>query len=140
MFDLRLKQKTNVLQYCTCKGAKRSNLELWSTHNLVHVLLEEKRRFTIQGCRIPGSGDARAPPVFRTLSHKNAIKPKNLHFSGVWAPPDCSWHPQFSGGCDTPATHSMYKIQLILSCKLIVDERFSFDTLFTAQLSQLYST
>ena len=24
--------------------------------------------------RIPGSGGAQAPPVFRTLSHKNAIK------------------------------------------------------------------
>ena len=33
-----------------------------------------------QGCRIPGSGGAQAPPVFRTLSHKNAIKPKNLRF------------------------------------------------------------
>ena len=35
-----------------------------------------------QGCRIPGSGGegggAQAPPVFKTLSHKNAIKPKNL--------------------------------------------------------------
>ena len=34
----------------------------------------------IQGCRIPGSGGAQAPPVFRTLSHKNAIKSKNLRF------------------------------------------------------------
>ena len=34
----------------------------------------------IQGCRIPGSGGAQAPPVFRTLSHKNAIKPENLRF------------------------------------------------------------
>ena len=51
----------------------------------------------IQGCRIPGSGGAQAPPVFRTLSHNNAIKPKNLHFFGVWAPPDCSRHPHFSG-------------------------------------------
>ena len=34
----------------------------------------------VQGCRIPGSGGAQAPPVFRTLSHKNAIKPKNLRF------------------------------------------------------------
>ena len=27
-----------------------------------------------------GEGPAQAPPVFRTLSHENAIKPKNLIF------------------------------------------------------------
>ena len=36
--------------------------------------------FQFQGCRIPGSGGAQAPPVFRTLSHKNAIKPEYLRF------------------------------------------------------------
>ena len=46
-------------------------------------IIARKRNFYIsldQGCRIPGSGGAQAPPVFRTLSHKNAIKLENLRF------------------------------------------------------------
>ena len=42
--------------------------------------VENIRNSLKQGCRIPGSGGAQAPPVFRTLSHKNAIKPENLRF------------------------------------------------------------
>ena len=45
-------------------------------NSIKYTKLESK----IQGCRIPGSGGACAPPVFRTLSHKNAIKPENLRF------------------------------------------------------------
>ena len=58
-----------------------------------------------QGCRIPGSGGARAPPVFKifkTLSHKNAIKPsKNTFYRGLCTPRNPR-HPQFSRGCDSP--------------------------------------
>ena len=51
-------------------------------HELVHLAgLENLQKLKLyQGCRIPGSGGAQAPPVFRTLSHKNAIKPENLRF------------------------------------------------------------
>ena len=51
-----------------------------------------------QGGRIPGSGGARAPPVFKiikTLSHKNAIKPQKILFIGVCAPPDIPGTPSF---------------------------------------------
>ena len=52
---------------CTC------SISIVSVTNPVAIKL-------FQGCRIPGSGGAQAPPVFRTLSHKNAIKPEKLRF------------------------------------------------------------
>ena len=49
-----------------------------SEFSITHILREIN--YAQQGCRIPGSGGAQAPPVFGTLSHKNAIKPENLRF------------------------------------------------------------
>ena len=67
------------------------------------VMFHEKIK--IQGCRISGSGGARAPPVFKMakiLSHKNAIKPpKNAFYRGLCTP-RYPRHPQFSRGCDSP--------------------------------------
>ena len=74
-YDLTVKTKSHESHF-------RFLLFWWTASMwlLKKILFCTQRLKTNQGCRIPGSGGACAPPVFRTLSHKNAIKPDNLHF------------------------------------------------------------